>query len=82
MVLHKEFRSRRGWKELRRIMSQPKELDRRHFREAVAIIYRIATLPIERAKLNRLAKKPHQIMELMPHMSLDEAARPSPQSEN
>jgi anaerobic magnesium-protoporphyrin IX monomethyl ester cyclase len=82
VVLHKEFRSRRGWQKLRRIMSHPKELNRRHFREAVAILYRMVTLPIERAKLNRLAKKPHQIMELMPHMSLDEAARPSPQSEN
>ncbi|MCI0393710.1 MAG: B12-binding domain-containing radical SAM protein [Chloroflexi bacterium] len=81
VVLHKEFRSRRGWVSLRRVLPHPWQLRPAHLREAVAIVYRLGTLPLERAKLDRLARIPHQGVAPMPHMSLEEAARPTPQSE-
>lgn len=79
VVLHKEFRSRRGWQELKRVVRRPGQIRPNHLREAVAIAYRMGTLPVERAKLNRLAQVPNDGMQPVPHMSLEEAARPSPQ---
>jgi len=78
-VLHKEFRSRRSWQELKQIVWQPRAWRRHHLREALAIGYRLATLPLARRKLAKLAHIPHEGVAAMPHMPLDEASRPSPQ---
>jgi anaerobic magnesium-protoporphyrin IX monomethyl ester cyclase len=78
-VLHKEFRARRSWRALKRVIWRPRLWRRRHLREALAIGYRLATLPLARRKLNRLAQIPHEGLTAMPHMSLAEASRPSPQ---
>lgn len=79
-VLHKEFRSQKAiqrWHHLRR---HPTETTRHDIRELAASIYRLSSLPLARRKLDELAKIPHKaaIVEL-PHMSLAEAAQPSPQ---
>jgi anaerobic magnesium-protoporphyrin IX monomethyl ester cyclase len=79
VVLHKEFRSRRAWAELKQAVRRPQGLRLRHGREAVATVYRLATLPLARMKLNRLAKLPHDSIEPLPHMTLEEAAKPTPQ---
>ena len=79
IVLHKEFRSRKGWQMLKQIASHPTQLRLRHGRELLAIWYRLATLPLARAKLNRLAKIPQKSVAELPHMSLAEAAVPSQQ---
>lgn len=79
VVLHKEFRSRKGWREIKGLLLHPTDLRLRHFREAIAIIYRLGTLPLERVKLNQLARKPHDSVDLLPHMTLEEAAQPTPQ---
>jgi anaerobic magnesium-protoporphyrin IX monomethyl ester cyclase len=79
VVLHKEFRSRKGWREIKGLLSHPKNLKARHLREAVAIGYRLGTLPLERFKLNQIANKPHQPVAPLPHMPLDQAAHPTPQ---
>jgi hypothetical protein len=60
VVLHKEFRMRRGWEELRRGVRQPARLRRRHLRRLGAAAYHLATLPLERRKLERLAELPPQ----------------------
>jgi anaerobic magnesium-protoporphyrin IX monomethyl ester cyclase len=78
-VLHKEFRARRSWQELKRVIWQPRAWRRRHLREALAIGYRLVTLPLARRKLDKLARIPHEGVNAMPHMSLAEASRPSPQ---
>ncbi len=59
VVLHKEFRMRRGWDEVRRALRQPLRLKRRHLRRLGASIFYGATLPLARWKLQRLAGRPH-----------------------
>lgn len=79
VTLHKEFRSRRGWQELRQIAGKPGQWRLHHAREAVAILYRMGTLPAARHKLSQLANTPHNGLDTPPHMSLSEASQPSPQ---
>jgi anaerobic magnesium-protoporphyrin IX monomethyl ester cyclase len=79
VVLHKEFRSRKGLRELRGLFSHPTRVKQKHIREAFAIVYRLGTLPVERFKLNRLARQPRKPADLLPHMAHQEAAQPTPQ---
>ncbi|MEM8858269.1 MAG: radical SAM protein [Chloroflexota bacterium] len=79
IVLHKEFRSRKGWQALKTIARKPAKWRLNHARELIAIGYRLATLPIARSKLNRLSTIPHEGIETLPHMSLAEAAAPTQQ---
>lgn len=79
VVLHKEFRSRRGWHELKGLLRRPSRVRPRHAREAAAILYRMGTLPLERRKLRRLVKSSGDRFEAAPHMTLEEAAEPTPQ---
>lgn len=81
VVLHKEFRSRRAWKALRGDAAHPSRLRGKYVREAIASVYRVATLPLERAKLNRLAAEPSRAIRPAQHMTHEEAALPSPQPE-
>lgn len=78
-VLHKEFRARRSWRDLREVAGRPRRWQPRHIREAAAGVFRMATLPLDRSRLNRLAQVPHEGLRPMPHMSLEDASRPSPQ---
>jgi anaerobic magnesium-protoporphyrin IX monomethyl ester cyclase len=58
VVLHKEFRMRRGWDDVRRVLRQPTRLTRRHLRRLGAAVYYGATLPPARWRLRRLASLP------------------------
>lgn len=78
-VLHKEFRARKGFEALRALFGQPRELRLRHLREVAAIVYRRATLPLARRKLDRLADISHGELRPPAHMSLEAAAHPTPQ---
>lgn len=79
IVLHKEFRSRKGWQQLQKIWHTPWQWRPHHGRELLAITYRLATLPFARHQLNNLAQLPHEAPAALPHMSLAEAAEPTPQ---
>lgn len=81
VVLHKEFRARRTWQTVQEVALRPRRWRLHHLREIAASLYRLATLPIGYAKLNRLAAVPHEGIEPLPHMSLEEAAHPTPQTE-
>jgi anaerobic magnesium-protoporphyrin IX monomethyl ester cyclase len=81
VVLHKEFRSRKAWAELRHLARHPAAARPRHVRDAAATIYRLATLPLARRRLNRLAT-PSDGLKPMVHMSYDEAASPTPQPDS
>jgi hypothetical protein len=82
IVLHQEFRARRTWDMLKRVLRHPTSLRRRHARQAATMIYQWLTLPVQRARLQRLAQAPHQGLGSLPRtMTPDEAARPSPQME-
>ncbi|RMG89576.1 MAG: radical SAM protein [Chloroflexi bacterium] len=81
VVLHKEFRARRDWLALRRVLTRPGHWRRAHVRMLAAICYRLVTLPLARWRLNRLARIPHKGLAPAPHMSLEEASQPTPQPE-
>ncbi len=55
-VVHKEYRSRKTWRDLR----QPGQWRPALLRRAAAMLYQQATLPSAIAKLDKLAKLPHE----------------------
>lgn len=79
VVLHKEFRTQRTWDTLREVSGQPGAWRPRHARAALAAVYRQATLPAARRKLDELAALSPAGIQPPSHMTLDEAAVPSPQ---
>jgi radical SAM superfamily enzyme YgiQ (UPF0313 family) len=80
LVLHKEFRSRTAWRELKTALQRPSTFRPIHLRRAAGMLYRQATLPLARHKLNQLAKIPHDnSVAVSPELSLEEAATPSKQ---
>jgi anaerobic magnesium-protoporphyrin IX monomethyl ester cyclase len=81
-VLHTEFRARTRGREVLRKAGRPWRLRPRDAIQAGGSLYRWARLPLERIRLNRLARVPHEgIGPLPPGLSADEAALPSPQPE-
>ncbi|MCZ7569699.1 MAG: B12-binding domain-containing radical SAM protein [Ardenticatenaceae bacterium] len=81
-VLHKEFRARKLRDELRRTMRQPATLRRGHLRQVAAMLYHLATLPLERWHLDRLAAVPHAGLGPLPAaMAPTAAARPTPRAD-
>jgi len=82
VVLHKEFRARQAWADLTNDLRQPRTLRLRHLRRVAGLIYRLGTLPLARFRLERLAEEPHDGLATLPAgLTLEEAARPSPQQE-
>jgi radical SAM superfamily enzyme YgiQ (UPF0313 family) len=70
-VVHREFRLRKGWRELKHTP---------RLRLFAAQLYRAITLPLARWRLNRLARVPHPPTPALPVMlSQQEAAQPSAQ---
>lgn len=59
-VVHKDYRSRKTWKNLPSWLSQPQKLRPSHLRQIAAMIYHRLTLPIAEYRLNQLAKLPHE----------------------
>jgi radical SAM superfamily enzyme YgiQ (UPF0313 family) len=81
-VLHTEFRARKVGRNLLRLGRTPWRLRGRHLVKAGGVAYRWARLPLERMRLDRLEKQPHQgVGPLQPGMTAEEAARPSPQGD-
>ena len=78
VVLHKGFRSQRAWREFNTAVRRPSKLRPIHLRRTAGMIYRRATLPFARAKLNQLAQQDNSLA-LAPELSLEEAATPSKQ---
>jgi anaerobic magnesium-protoporphyrin IX monomethyl ester cyclase len=82
VVLHKEFRARKSWEELRALWRRPTALRPAHLRRAVGLLYRLATLPLSRHRLEQLAQAPHEGLNALPAgLTLEEAAKPTPQAE-
>lgn len=79
-VLHKEFRSRKYWHELKQVARNPKEIQREHARRAVRMLAHTVTLPRERQRLARLERAPHAGMSIsIPLIDREAAATPTPQ---
>jgi len=58
--LHREFRARKAWTDLKPALRRPTSLRRRHARDVASIAYAAAALPVLRFKLERQARAPHQ----------------------
>lgn len=81
-VLHKEFRARKYWTELKQVARRPANLRPIHLRRAAAMAYHATTIPLERHRLNRREQQPHAGVEpLPPELDHIAAATPSPQPE-
>jgi anaerobic magnesium-protoporphyrin IX monomethyl ester cyclase len=66
-VLHREFRARRAWDELRPALSNPMRLRPHHLRLARSVLYSKLALPVLRLELARRARAPHQgLINLVP----------------
>jgi len=81
VTLHREFRSARTWRELSKpnVKGQPLQ---RKMRDTGSMIYNRALLPIERRKLNRLARRSDRSLRMLPQVMTPEAAsKPTPQGE-
>jgi hypothetical protein len=58
-VVHKDYRSRKAWRLLRRIAAHPTEWQAQHLRQFAQMIYYRLSLPLEQRRLNALARVPH-----------------------
>jgi len=66
-VLHREFRARRAWDELRPALSHPARLRAHHLRLLRSVLYSRLVLPLLRLELARRARAPHQgLVNLVP----------------
>ena len=59
-VVHKDYRSRKTWQDLRSLIRSPASLRPGHLRRTAAMIYHRLTLPLAQRKLDALARLPHQ----------------------
>jgi radical SAM superfamily enzyme YgiQ (UPF0313 family) len=59
-VVHKDYRSRKTWAELRQLLRHPASLRPGHIRRAAAMIYHRLTLPLAERRLDQLARLPHE----------------------
>ena len=81
VTLHREFRSARTWRELRKPNGKRQPLQRK-VRDAGSMLYNRALLPVERRKLNKLARKSDRSLTMLPQiMTPEAAAKPTPQNE-
>jgi radical SAM superfamily enzyme YgiQ (UPF0313 family) len=72
-VLHKEFRARKTWKSLHNGNGKPVPL-RKKLHDSASMVYNLATLPIERRKLDKLAASTHRGLGPLPQIMTPEAA--------
>ena len=82
-VLHNEFRARKNREALTQVARRPTTARRAHLRQAAAMTAQLTSLPLERRRLDQLAKQqPESRIRPLP-MAFDPAAsaRPTPQTE-
>jgi anaerobic magnesium-protoporphyrin IX monomethyl ester cyclase len=76
-VTHREFRARKTWRELRN-----EGLHRHNLRQAGAMLFQWASLPLERLRLRALASRTRSdLAPLRTELDPEAASRPTPQSE-
>jgi len=81
-VLHKEFRARNSWTELKQLPLNPRAAQKKHIRQAAAMTFHAVSLPLERRRLGKLARSQHDGVGPLPRdYDQEAAATPSPQSE-
>jgi anaerobic magnesium-protoporphyrin IX monomethyl ester cyclase len=68
-VVHKDYRSRKTWQNLRSWLLQPQNLRSSHLKQVASMLYHRFTLPAAERELNKLAELPHEPTHL-PNVSL------------
>ncbi|HST06116.1 MAG TPA: radical SAM protein, partial [Chloroflexia bacterium] len=88
VVLHKEYRAHKIWLKLtnRALVTARKEHKpyplKERLRDVAHMVFNRGTLPIERRRLNKLARKAHSPLGMLPQiMTPEAAANPTPQHE-
>jgi anaerobic magnesium-protoporphyrin IX monomethyl ester cyclase len=69
-VVHKDYRSRKTWGELRALVRNPRHLRPHVIRQTAAMLYHRLTLPLATGKLDKLALLPHEPTRL-PNVVMD-----------
>lgn len=59
-VVHKDYRSRKIWQEIKRLLRNPWQLRPNHIKQTTAMFYHWLTLPTAVSRLNKLALLPHE----------------------
>lgn len=59
-VVHKDYRSRKSWQELKNLLLRPHKLRPKHLRQAASMIYHRLTLDRATRQLDALAQLPHE----------------------
>jgi anaerobic magnesium-protoporphyrin IX monomethyl ester cyclase len=79
-VVHREFRARKAGNALRAALARPATLRPRHLRQTAVLLRHLVFLPLDRVRLDRLARVPHQGLSTLPaSMTADAAAQPTAQ---
>lgn len=60
-VVHKDYRSRKTWKNLASWLTHPQNLRSSHLRQMASMIYHRLTLPLAERELDKLSKLPHEV---------------------
>jgi anaerobic magnesium-protoporphyrin IX monomethyl ester cyclase len=81
VVLHKEFRARKAWDEVRGALRRPTSLRRYHLRRLAAVAFHRSTLLPARLRLERLAHVRHDGLKPLPPMVSQDPSVPTPQPE-
>jgi anaerobic magnesium-protoporphyrin IX monomethyl ester cyclase len=77
-VLHKEFRARRAWRQLRAKIGRPSTLKARDLGRTAAALGHAVTLPYARHRLDRLSRVPHEGIGALPYeLSREQAGKPT-----
>jgi radical SAM superfamily enzyme YgiQ (UPF0313 family) len=81
VVLHKEFRARRAWDEIRGALRRPMTLRRHHARRLAATAFHVSTLVPARLRLERLASARRDGPGVLPPVVSQDPSVPTPQAE-
>ncbi len=81
-VLHKEFRSRQFLREARGLVRHPSKASWRHVRRAASTLGALCTLPLDRRRLDHLARRSGSSVSLSHHQAMgrEAASQPTAQS--
>ncbi len=78
-TLHKEYRARKYWSQLRKLVRRPAQMRGEHLRQTAALLYHTLSLPLARRRLRSLESLPHEGAVSLPGggMTIEESSIPT-----
>lgn len=81
-LVHREYRARKYWRALKDLLRHPSHFQKQHLRQIPAMVCYALMLPVDRMRLEQLARIPHAGIGSLPVlMTAEEAATPTPQEQ-